>query len=385
MATERGLKAVHVLPSIAASEGGLSLSVKELCEAVAAHGAEVELLSRPPTDPSAPAFVPDPNVVGCFPPAGRGTGSWQRLIRDHVRPDGRTVLHSHGLWLPVHHTAARFARASRTPLVISPHGMLTPWALRHRAWKKKLAWHLYQRNDLTAAGALHATSTQEADEFRALGLRNPVAVIPLGIALPPPAPPAERPAGPKTAVFLSRIHPKKGLLDFVAAWAEVRPPGWRVVIAGPDVVGHQADVEAAVHARGLGSSFAFPGPVHDGAKWELYRRADLFVLPSYSENFGLVVAEALACGVPVITTRATPWQDLVTHGCGWWIDTGAESLAAALRTATALSDGERRAMGERGRRLIEGHYSWPPQAAQMLAVYRWLLSGGTPPACVRLD
>jgi len=130
--------------------------------------------------------------------------------------------------------------------------------------------------------------------------------------------------------------------------------------------------------------FEYVGPVAGEAKWNLYRDADLFVLPSHSENFGLVVAEALACGVPVITTRGTPWEDLVTHRCGWWTEIGVEPLANALREALRLSDEERQHMGRRGRKLVEENYTWPAAAKKMVAVYRWMLGEGQKPECVNL-
>jgi glycosyltransferase involved in cell wall biosynthesis len=122
--------------------------------------------------------------------------------------------------------------------------------------------------------------------------------------------------------------------------------------------------------------------VEGEAKWNLYRSADLFVLPSHSENFGLVVAEALACGVPVIASRGTPWEDLITHRCGWWVDNRPETLADALREATGLTDEERQAMGARGRDLVKTKYSWSPVAAQMKSVYQWMLGQGPKPECV---
>jgi glycosyltransferase involved in cell wall biosynthesis len=291
--------------------------------------------------------------------------------------------------------------------------MLTTWALKFRGLKKRIAWHLYQRRDLQSAHVLHATSRDEADGFRALGLTQPIAIVPNGVELPEirgqrseirdrkltsdpppseltsdlrpltsgiPAPGSSLPA--RTALFLSRIHPKKGLFDLVAAWGLVRPKGWRVVIAGGSENGHQADLESAIRERGLGDEFQFLGEVPDDRKWGVYRSADLFILPTKSENFGIVIAEALGSGVPVITTKGTPWEELQTHRCGWWVDPNAEALAGALREACALSPEERSAMGERGRKLIESKYTWPAAAAQMLAVYRWMLSKGERPECV---
>jgi glycosyltransferase involved in cell wall biosynthesis len=157
------------------------------------------------------------------------------------------------------------------------------------------------------------------------------------------------------------------------------------VVAGPDEDGHEALVRAAVKKTGLEDQFVFTGPVFGEAKQGLFQRADLFVLPTFSENFGLVIAEALAGGIPVITTKGAPWRELVTNTCGWWVDIGAEPLVEALREAMSLTDVERWKMGLRGRKLMEEHYSWPSVAKDMKAVYKWMLGGGTPPKCVLVD
>jgi glycosyltransferase involved in cell wall biosynthesis len=292
------------------------------------------------------------------------------------------ILHDTGLWLSTNHAAAKVAAQLKLPRIISPRGMLSSWALRHKGGKKKLAWFLYQRRDLQDAQMLHATSSAEAEEFRAVGLGQPIAVVPNGVELPPPGQRPPRARGERTLLFLSRLHPKKGLLDMVKAWAAVKPSGWRAVIAGGDDGGHRAQVESLVRSLGLEKNFEFAGAVSDGAKWDYYRRADVFILPSHSENFGIVIAEALACGVPVIATRGTPWEELVTHRCGWWCGRGAENLAGALREAFASPDETRREMGLRGRTLVETRYAWPGIAARMVEVYRWMLERGQKPGCV---
>jgi len=160
--------------------------------------------------------------------------------------------------------------------------------------------------------------------------------------------------------------------------------GWRLVIVGPDEDGHLAEVRRAVREAGLDGQIEFPGEAWGDARWQFYRDADLFVLPTFSENFGLTIAEALACGVPVITTRGTPWQELETRQCGWWIETGVEPLVAALKQAMSQPSSELHAMGERGRTLVTERYSWEPIGRQMVEVYRWLLGSGQKPECVQL-
>ena len=252
--------------------------------------------------------------------------------------------------------------------------------------RKPVALALFQRACLNDAACIHATSALEAQSVRQAGFTNPIAVIPNGVQVPADLP--TRSAGhhdTKRALFLSRIHPKKGLLNLIRAWHEVSPIGWELVIAGPDEGNHLREVKAAIQECALQNSVSFRGEVVGDAKTQLYLESDLFVLPSFSENFGLVVGEALACGVPVITTRATPWETLETHQCGWWIDVGLAPLVQALREATSLQSEQLQEMGLRGREFVKTNYSWKQVAEQMLDVYEWVLGRRSPPECVHFD
>ena len=302
------------------------------------------------------------------------------------------LLHLHGIWQYPSLAALRWARRTRRPYIVSPHGMLEPWSLQQSKWLKRLATLLYQRACLEKAACIRATSDLERDSILRAGYQNNIAVIPNGVQLPllPLARSPRPPGQPRRALFLSRIHPKKGLLNLVCAWAmiskfEIRGQrfGWELRIVGPDEGGHLAEVQAKVRALGLEGQITFPGEVWGEGKTQLYADSDLFILPSYSENFGLVIAEALACQVPVITTRATPWGELESTGCGWWIETGVDPLVAALRDALSKAPAELAEMGERGRRLIEAHYSWGQIGRQMVETYEWMLGRGPKPAFVQ--
>ncbi len=409
------MKILFTIAGLQPEHGGPSHSVPALAEALARAGTAVEILTQDygPTWqaplPPAAELVTTTFVAASSPLARRLQWSprFKPVLRARAQSSGAQIIHDTGVWLLTNHAAAQVARAAGLPLIISPRGMLTAWSLQFKGWKKQLAWQLYQQRDVRSAQVLHATSVAEAEGFRALGLRQPIAVIPNGVALPLERQNEESgkqktetegrnsnfqlstlnsQPNVRTVLFLSRIHPKKGLLDLVRAWGEIQnskfkiqnsesgeQARWRVVIAGGDEGGHLQELKAEIGKLKLEDVFEFTGPVEGAAKWELYRRADLFVLPSHSENFGIVVAEALACGVPVIASRGTPWEDLVTHRCGWWPEIGSEPLAAALREALAHTDQERQEMGARGRELVRVKYSWSGAAEQMRAVYRWML------------
>ena len=351
-----------------------------LAEALARVGRRVELLTRAGPDGARPELAPDPALVPTHAiPVGPGSRrgrdfafarALSATLRARLGQGGVQAVHDAGLWLPANHAAATEARRAGVPFVASPWGMLEPSALGYRAWRKALAWRLFQRRDLAGAALLHAISEMEAETFRGAGLANAVAVAPNGVDFPPALP--LRPmtsAPPRTALFLSRLHPKKGLADLAAAWREARPAGWRMLVAGPDESGHRAEIEATVRSLGMANEWEFAGPVDSARKWELYAAADLFVLPTHSENFGLVVAEALAAGCPVLTTRRAPWPGLLDHACGWWIDPGWETLASALREACALTDSARRAMGARGAEWVRREFTWESAATTLAAAY----------------
>lgn len=389
------LHVIHTVASLRKSAGGPSCAVTSLCAALNQIGLSIDLFSQ-----DIPAAAPDDENVMPSADGVRTTlikavhlplvrMSYAPTLGAALRERGAAlkngVFHDNGLWLPINHTVASVARQLNIPLIITPHGMLEPWAINHKAWKKRLAWHLYQRRDLESAAVLHATAAQEAESFRQIGLRQPIAIIPNGTDLPEWRDLTYPKGSPRKMLFLSRIHQKKGLLELVQAWKTIKPIGWKMIIAGPDEGGHQKIVEAAIHQAGLQDDFEFTGPVYGAEKETLYRSAEIFVLPTFSENFGLVVAEALACGVPVITTKGAPWQGLHTHRCGWWIDIGVEPLVAALREAMNLPPDTLRDMGQRGRAYVERDFGWPGIAEQMLSVYQWVLGQGERPDGVRTD
>lgn len=388
------ISVIHTVSSLRKNAGGPTRTVTALCRELGRLGVQVMLLSQHYTNSLSdenvllPAGWVNTQLVAAyrlpiidFP----FSPSFRLRLRQGCKSAGGIVIHDHGLWLQTNHAAAAVAYQFDRPLIVSPRGMLEPWAMDHKAWKKRLAWNLYQRRDLESAAVLHATAEQEAESFRQLGLRQPIAIIPNGTDLPEWCDLAYPNGTPRKILFLSRIHQKKGLLELVQAWQIVKPIGWKMVIAGPDEGGYQKIVEAAIYQAGLRDDFEFTGPVYGDEKTALYRSAEVFVLPTFSENFGLVVAEALACGVPVITTKGAPWKGLLTHRCGWWIDIGVEPLVAALREATNLPPDNLRDMGRRGRAYVEQCFGWPSIAQQMLSVYRWVLKQGDKPDCVMCD
>jgi len=366
------VKVLLTSASLLPDYGGPAFSVSRLAMALAEAGAEVGLWA---SDQSA--------AVTPLLPAG---SSVQRIIGTEAEALDRfaptDILHDNGIWLPHNHRLAVLAKRRGIPRVVSTRGMLEPWALSHKWLKKKLAWWLYQRRDLKHARCHHATAEAEARNLQHLGLGVPIVAVPNGVDVP-----EERswvvgskseealPSGRRrTALFLGRIYPIKGLPMLIEAWARVRPDGWLLRIAGPDEAGHQKQVEKAVSAAGLGELVSFTGPIGHRMKTSAFFEADLFVLPTHSESFGVVVAEALAHGLPVLTTTGAPWSILPKSGCGWWVDATVDGIAEGLRQATILDPETLQAMGAKGRALVMAEFGWKRVADLIRSTYEGILN-----------
>jgi glycosyltransferase involved in cell wall biosynthesis len=274
--------------------------------------------------------------------------------------------------------------------------MLDPVSFGQKIWKKRLGMLAFGYRNIRKAACLHATAPKELESIRQFTSTRPVAVIPNPIEVPPDsgldyqeartwvaalAPPVR---DKRLALCLSRLHPQKRVDLLLSAWAALGDlrRDWHLVVAGPDQLGYTKRMRALVSDLGLAGEVSFPGPVYDQSKWRLYRAAELFILPSPSENFGMVVAEALAAGAPAVATTGTPWSWLRESDCGWHVAPTAEALHDAIAQAISLNAHQREAMGQRGRHLILRRFSGEAVARSMSAVYGWLLGRCEMPGCV---
>lgn len=368
MNTGRSLKVLLTSASFDRAYGGIAICVARLATELASTGVKIGLWA--PDGSATRSDVLDHSDARI----ARLEGSLEAAMSAFGPVD---VMHDNGIWLSHNHSIAKLCAKQSIPRIVSVHGMLEPWAIQHRRLKKKLAWHLYQKKDLQDALLLHSTAPTETVSLAHAGLTNEIVTIPNGTDIPDDLDLQDKPtrSGEKRkALFLSRIHPKKGLPMLLEAWAALQPKNWVLEIAGPDEGGHKAEVAALIETLGLSDDVSFLGALNKTETSNAYRAADMFVLPTHSENFGMVVTEALAHGLPVLTTKGAPWSELESERCGWWVPPTVEGIHMGLQQAFNASAQEHLEMGLRGRELVLRAYAWAPVAQQFLEAYNRVIS-----------
>jgi glycosyltransferase involved in cell wall biosynthesis len=378
------LRILHVTPYFAPAfrYGGPPRSILGLCRALQRAGVEVEVFTTTANgDTALPASpvggdryegVPVWYFPWAFPRRLFGVrGLGEALESELGKCD---VLHIQGLWTLPGWIAARRARRAGVPYVISPRGMLDPWSMAHRPVRKRIAYWMADRWNLRGAAFLHATSSAEATAIRSRTRGVPIVTLPNGVDVPETRAPGEFrrrlnvSAEAPLLISLGRLHVKKRLDLLAAAFERILPlhPLAHLAIAGPDEADYRRKVESRFAA--VSRSVHWTGELQDAEKWALLADATALVMCSDSENFGLVVLEALAAGVPVVVVQTCPWEEVQTARCGFWVPQSAEAIADALLALLRDPEGAR-AMGERGRALARDKYSWDAIARAMAHRY----------------
>lgn len=362
----------QIVPSLEEIYGGPSKSVQVLARSCAELGHEVTLFATHPEERQARdegrlhVRITRRGWPGFLCPSGE--------LATQLRATPADIVHHHSLWLRTLHYADQCARTAQAPLVISPRGMMNRWAWEHHRWRKQLVRHFVHPRALENADGWHATSAEEANEIRALGFTQPICVAPNGVAAPTPGDMAHaadywRETCPavtrhRTALFYSRFHRKKRVLELIDLWLENAPKDWTLLMVGLPDDYTSAQLETYVmRASGTGRVHIFDGEGRPAP----YAVASLFLLPSHDENFGLVIAEAMASGVPVLVTDGTPWSAVNAHEAGWCVPW--ENYAPVLREALSATDEQLAARGARGHEWVLADFSWEKSARTLLEFY----------------
>lgn len=385
MRARDSMKILQLTSSLSAKSGGPPMVVTRLAAAQAGLGHEVTLCAyaTAPGDAESPVDMERSGgrLTNVRMPRG---GSLERVypragmafLRDML--PSFDVLHIHSLWEPICLGASMVARSLGVPYALAPHGMLDPWALSEKALKKKVFLALAYRRMVERAAMVHALSRYEAESIRGLGVRAPIETIPNGVFLeeidPLPAKGtffAARPElkGEPYALFLSRLHPVKGLDVLCDAFALVlrECPSARLVVVGPDW-GAQGALEAQAKALGVADRVHLTGPLYGKDKFAAMVDASCFVLPSRHEAFSVAIVEALAAGCPPVISEQCHFAEVEGEGAGFCVAREAARVAEPM--VHLLRDaGLRETMGRAGRAMVEARYTWPRIAAASVEAY----------------
>lgn len=377
------MKIIQINPTISMEASGPSYSVPRLCESLIEQNQEVRLATL--------NLNLDKSKVGHYVNAFPVSLGLKRLGVSFAmhnwlsnQSNENTIFHNHGMWQFNGLYPSWVGKKNSIPVITSPRGTLSHWSFNSGSNSKKIFWPLLQKPALKNITCFHATSFGEYQEIRSYGFNQPIAIIPNGIDIPEI--PLSIKAKKKTLLFLGRIHPKKGIDVMLKAWLKVQSsfPEWDVVIAGSDldILGRGGYLDEIIkYSQKIGCErVRFIGPVYGKEKFELYQSASIFVLPTYSENFGMTVAEALSVGTPAIVSHGAPWEGLEKNKAGWWISLDEEKFAETFTNALSLPNEEIIKIGLNGRNWMERDFSWNNLALKYIDIYKWLLCGQTTPA-----
>ncbi len=305
-----------------------------------------------------------------------------------IKESNYDIIHQHGIFLPI--SLFSILRNKNTKLVISPHGYLEPEKLKVSKLKKNIVLWLFEKRNLKYADCLVACSIQEAEALRDFGLKQPIAILPNGVNNEfIQTPYIENSVqtfrekhllsnNKKILLFLSRIHPFKGVDVFIksiyAKREDFRKNDWIFLIAGTNEKNYETVLKKYVFNKKIDDIVKFIGPLYGDEKIAAYDASSCFVLPSKGENFGIVIIEALSRGVPVISTKSTPWSDLEKYNCGWWIDRSENSFNKILKNLFLIDKETLSNMGLNGKKLINEKYIWPKISEESVNIYKWVVN-----------
>ena len=373
------MKILSFISSLDLNGGGPSRSVPMLVKGLAELGVDVTLMTIRSKNMNIHALEGTTAKLKVLEPSFS-----RKEIAQYLKSEKFNLIQIQSMWDLPYHKVMVEARRLGIPYIATPRGMLEPWSLSQKKWKKKLAWWLYQRNDVQKSVCVFTTAKMEADHVGNLGITTRKAVIPNGIETDSYPCKTSIDVVNKQVLFLSRVHVKKGIEILFDAWKRIHSEfaDWQLFVVGNGEDEYIQSLENRLERLGLKDSIRILPPVFGNDKTRIYQESALFCLPSFSENFGLVIAEAMSCGTPVITTTNCPWDILNETNTGWCIDLSVDNLERAFREALSMSPAELYDMGQRAGKLIRDNFDYRSVARKTLCLYEWLLGGGNKPEFV---
>lgn len=373
------MKVLSFVSSLDLSSGGPSRSVPMLAKGLAELGVDITLMAIRSENMNIHALEGTSVKLKVISPSFS-----RREIAKFLADERFELIQIQSVWEMPYHKVMVEARKLNIPYIVTPRGMLEPWSLSQKKWKKRLAWWLYQRNDVQKSACVFTTAKMEAEHVSALGITTCKAVIPNGIETVGYPCKSSIEGVKKQVLFLSRVHVKKGIELLFEAWKRILPDyvDWQLLVIGNGEAEYIHSLENRVENLGLKDCIKILPPVFGNDKIQIYQESALFCLPSYSENFGMAIAEAMSCGTPVITTTNCPWNILNDTKTGWCIDLSVDNLENALREAMGMDANALYDMGQRASKLIYDNFDYRSVTRKTLRLYEWLLNSGEKPEFV---
>ena len=365
------MKILHYIPSIGKNGGGVSAYLQLLSGSLG-NIVELHIVCHPSKD--------ELELENCH--IHYIKGDWKHFIKtrcefytllNEIKPD---AIHVNGCWMIQCSWIVFWARHKGYPVIISPHGMLEPWNIAKNYWTKKLpALLLYQKRSIRACQMLVATAESERKNLIKLGYNHNITIIPNGIAIKGiniKDSWQER----KQILFLALYRKNKGIDILMQAIAQIKSElkGWKVIIAGIESDYTINDLKDMSYQLGISNIVEVVGGLFGNEKWKAYKESDIFILPTLNENFGIVIAESLICGTPVITTKGAPWPQIPIYKCGWWIDRSVNELVHAIQEFIHTPIEKRKTMGINGRKLIEENFTSDIVAEKITEMYKQVIN-----------
>lgn len=370
------MKILSFISSLDLNGGGPSRSVPMLVKGLAELGVDVTLMTIRSKNMNIHALEGTTAKLKVLEPSFS-----RKEIAQYLKSEKFNLIQIQSMWDWPYHKVMVEARKLGIPYIVTPRGMLDPWSLAHKKWKKKLAWWLYQRNDVQKSVCVFTTAKMEAEHVTNLGITTCKAVIPNGIETDNYPCKTSVDIVKKQVLYLSRVHMQKGVELLIEAWKRLYSDfsDWQLLVVGNGEAGYIQGLESRVERLGLRDSVRILPPVFGRDKIRLYQESALFCLPSYSESFGMVIAESMSCGTPVITTTNCPWNILNDTKTGWCIDLSVDNLEYTLREALSMNPTELYDMGHKASKLIYDNFDYRSVTRKTLCLYEWLLGGGEKP------
>ena len=369
------MKILQVISGMGLKSGGPTTCTYTLLKGLQEQGVSADLLTFDAEDND--EIISRESFMKILTPPKNPRFGYSKELKEWLeKHSDYDLYHTNALWQYASHAAAVYSHKHNKPYVISAHGMLYPEGLKKSKWFKKVALALFQKKDLNKATAFHATSDKEMMYLRAFGLTQPIAVIPNAIDVNAfRKSNSESKSNHRKIGFLGRLAPIKNLELLIEAWAKSKATtrAAELVIIGDGDEAYVDELKTVIKSQDI-DNIIFTGFLSGKAQEDVMQQLSYLVLPSKSENFGMVVPEALAREIPVIASKGTPWEELNTHHCGWWVDNDLASLSAALDKALIMNESKRLEMGQNGRTLVEHKYSKEAVSEMMTSFYEWILS-----------